>query len=1368
MIAAITLKVLDPFGTGKLVLFQVTYDKDWHAYELLPFLLLGVFGGVYGAYFSKLNYSWSKHVRNKTWLKTHPIAEVFLVCSHQSIHHRWTHSGAPQITAVTTGLAFINPFTGMSGTELVYHLFAECRGSKPYQHAGLCMVDPRSLSDIMPLLRSILTAMIVRACLTIITFGIKLPAGIFIPSLGVGACAGRVLGLLMQWLQYQEAGATMLPICGKDKDCIIPGLYAMVGAAATLSGVTRTTVSLAVIMFELTDTLTYAVPVMLSVLVAKTVADALEPKGIYDLVIELNQLPYLDSKHEYLWGNLHINDVTAHDTEVIELDKKNTVTSLRDQLVALMRSGNDDSGFPILRPDINQDGMRMVGYIGANELEHALSLVADGEEDEVHFHTTYSHFNATSSVSSLMEESERREGNLFDFSIYMDQAPLTVQSNSPLEMVHQFFAKLGARYVVVTDSDGLYEGVIDKKTWVAFLSDLEEKSPSLLGDDPYQLDRLADELANRESSVSRRKESDVDVQLNMPELPASIPLSHDNVFLTSPNFLVEDFLLSRSNISLPDLRSDLREYLSQLKEELVMLINDDYEAFISLSTDLKDEGGRLLRLRTPLKHLKSEVHQSRAELQVIQDAIQQKLRTRAILREEKALLHLLLKISESTTRLESLLLIASPENEISGSPNVSSITLPPHVENRESTESRAQQENQIAWQPSEAFRTRSLGIRAVAISHLESSCGERIDRIQSTISSDLDHVFATLLIALVGGKGEGKVSEMEGNKLIVDVTECMRTYDILGLWRDAEDVLRKEVIRPFVKKASSLFMILSNTINHGALIAPQSPIIPHTPFVAPRAASLQVSTPLPPRTPYTPFTAHASVKHHSYFTFGSTSTSPYAHLLEDTDDPLATLYAQALRFVERDLYRIMSISETVSIKSLSSAQLEKEKESPLYGDHPTNGFDIMANVVWEELGRALIDELGGIIFSSGRPSDFKKHYELSEAFIRSLEYLSPSVQSIRNLRAHPLYVAFQQRWQLPVYFQMRWKEIVGPLEEALSVLRIESNLLQADRTFSTSQANAVWLAIAACWSAEIFISDLCHRFWKLTLQILSRYKTWLDKCVSKGDTADKASSPTQNRASTPVQAHDTLSTENTAADDSTLRQNVAMMVDIKALRTHVLTLWREEISMMLPEISDSETDGAQPQDTLHNSLNALTNLIAPLSSDILGILTRRCCDALLPVRSIPSQFRAMSNKRIPTEPSYFVASILRPVKLFFGIGVGDGVGYSLKDDCVQTYSVEIFENVAQRYMYYLTAMKKTEESLRRLKKGKKTSFSLFGSANAGKDDDSRDEERIRAQMILDVEAFGKDAESLGVVLQHNEAYVALREMVQTLEAPESM
>ena len=42
-------------------------------------------------------------------------------------------------------------------------------------------------------------------------------------------------------------------------------------------------------------------------------------------------------------------------------------------------------------------------------------------------------------------------------------------------MVHQLFVKLGARYVVVLDTDGYYEGVIDKKTWLAFLGELEEK-----------------------------------------------------------------------------------------------------------------------------------------------------------------------------------------------------------------------------------------------------------------------------------------------------------------------------------------------------------------------------------------------------------------------------------------------------------------------------------------------------------------------------------------------------------------------------------------------------------------------------------------------------------------------------------------------------------------------------------------------------------------------------------------------------------------------------------------------------------------------------------------------------------------------------
>lgn len=35
---------MNPFRTGKLVLFQVTYDRDWHFFEIIFFIIIGIFG----------------------------------------------------------------------------------------------------------------------------------------------------------------------------------------------------------------------------------------------------------------------------------------------------------------------------------------------------------------------------------------------------------------------------------------------------------------------------------------------------------------------------------------------------------------------------------------------------------------------------------------------------------------------------------------------------------------------------------------------------------------------------------------------------------------------------------------------------------------------------------------------------------------------------------------------------------------------------------------------------------------------------------------------------------------------------------------------------------------------------------------------------------------------------------------------------------------------------------------------------------------------------------------------------------------------------------------------------------------------------
>lgn len=75
-------------------------------------------------------------------------------------------------------------------------------------------------------------------------------------------------------------------------------------------------------------------------------------------------------------------------------------------------------------------------------------------------------------------------------------------------------------------------------------------------------------------------------------------------------------------------------------------------------------------------------------------------------------------------------------------------------------------------------------------------------------------------------------------------------------------------------------------------------------------------------------------------------------------------------------------------------------------------------------------------FRSILNSDELKNYEITQAFIRSLEFLAPSIEAVESMRTHPVYSMFEKRWQLPVYFQMRWKEIVSKVEEAF-VLPVE-------------------------------------------------------------------------------------------------------------------------------------------------------------------------------------------------------------------------------------------------------------------------------------------------------------------------------------------
>ncbi|XP_047676490.1 chloride channel protein 2-like isoform X2 [Tachysurus fulvidraco] len=143
---------------------------------------------------------------------------------------------------------------------------------------------------------------------------IPVPCGAFMPVFVIGAAFGRLVG---------ESMAAWFPE-GIHSDgvvySIVPGGYAVVGAAA-LSGAVTHTVSTAVIVFELTGQISHILPIMIAVILANAVAQSLQP-SIYDSIIRIKKLPYLP---ELGWGhhekyNIRVEDIMVRDVRFITLN----------------------------------------------------------------------------------------------------------------------------------------------------------------------------------------------------------------------------------------------------------------------------------------------------------------------------------------------------------------------------------------------------------------------------------------------------------------------------------------------------------------------------------------------------------------------------------------------------------------------------------------------------------------------------------------------------------------------------------------------------------------------------------------------------------------------------------------------------------------------------------------------------------------------------------------------------------------------------------------------------------------------------------------------------------------------------------------
>lgn len=193
----------------------------------------------------------------------------------------------------------------------------------------------------------LLQVVLLPLCITL-----RLPTGVWVPTFIAGAALGRICG---------EALALVLNV--------IPGTYALAGAAAFAGASTRT-VSAAVIALEITGEMQLMLPIFCAVLASIAASNAWKEKSVYDTLLLVSGLPYLPLLD---FGS----DLTAGDIvepHVVYITKRTTIAKV---LLAIQRLPNQD--LPVLQ---NEATMVLIGVLSGSQAKKLVRHYYDAHDLE--------------------------------------------------------------------------------------------------------------------------------------------------------------------------------------------------------------------------------------------------------------------------------------------------------------------------------------------------------------------------------------------------------------------------------------------------------------------------------------------------------------------------------------------------------------------------------------------------------------------------------------------------------------------------------------------------------------------------------------------------------------------------------------------------------------------------------------------------------------------------------------------------------------------------------------------------------------------------------------------------------------------------
>ncbi|KAM4684536.1 chloride channel protein C-like [Amazona ochrocephala] len=488
------------FEAEKRIIFWVKNLLDLNVLAFIPTILLGMLGGLLGALFVSLNIKINKlrmqffnSIPKLSLRKASKLLEtvLILVCT----------------TTVTVYLPYFFPCTPVTtarnNSEIINQFKREiseyrCSSStwigpdgikysnQTFNQAAALLVE-NGKQGITYLLKrgtheefgysSLCTALAFYFILSCWTAGSAVASGVVIPMLYTGALYGRIIGLILVSIfgvQTNEYGAW-----------IDPGLFAAIGAASFFSGVSRLTISLTVIMVEITNDVQSLLLIMVAVMVAKIVGDLFNA-SLYSSLLKLKCIPYLDVEpfvhHRRKWLNLELfsaRDVMEPGVKVLHL--KENVASL-----ARLLASTSHGGFPVVcrpkpeHPEVFQGTIKRFELCMLLENEQIFEPETNGESFSSSLLSyekiTVEKLPNLSRLTTLLNRyaTDPQYQQLFiNLEPYINRSAMSVQAHFSLQRTYIIFRTLGLRHLTVVDPQNQVVGVITRKDLMPF--PLEER-----------------------------------------------------------------------------------------------------------------------------------------------------------------------------------------------------------------------------------------------------------------------------------------------------------------------------------------------------------------------------------------------------------------------------------------------------------------------------------------------------------------------------------------------------------------------------------------------------------------------------------------------------------------------------------------------------------------------------------------------------------------------------------------------------------------------------------------------------------------------------------------------------------------------------